>query len=196
LADMAALRGFVRDNPAIGWFLLANMIYTDGLTTLFAFGAIYAAGTFGMKLEEVIIFGIALNLSAGIGAFAFAWLDDRLGSRKTIMIGLVCLTAIGAALLVVESKTAFWILGVAIGPFFGPVQAASRSLAARLAPEAQRGQVFGLFALSGRITAFMGPAILGTVTQVFESQRVGMATILPFFVLGLFVLWRKVPDVR
>ncbi|MFN7190575.1 MAG: MFS transporter, partial [Rhodospirillales bacterium] len=196
LADMAALRGFVRDNPAIGWFLLANMIYTDGLTTLFAFGAIYAAGTFGMKLEEVIVFGIALNLSAGIGAFAFAWLDDRLGSRKTIMIGLVCLTAIGAALLVVESKTAFWVLGVAIGPFFGPVQAASRSLAARLAPEAQRGQVFGLFALSGRITAFMGPAILGTVTLAFESQRVGMATILPFFVLGLFVLWRKVPDVR
>jgi UMF1 family MFS transporter len=196
LADMAALRGFVKANPAIGWFLLANMIYTDGLTTLFAFGAIYAAGTFGMKLEEVIVFGIALNLSAGIGAFAFAWLDDRLGSRKTIMIGLVCLSAIGAALLVVESKTAFWILGVAIGPFFGPVQAASRSLAARLAPEARRGQVFGLFALSGRITAFMGPAILGTVTLAFESQRVGMATILPFFVLGLFVLWRKVPDVR
>ena len=196
LGDMKGLVAFLKAHPTVAWFLLANMIYTDGLTTLFAFGAIYASGTFGMALDEVIMFGIALNLTAGIGAFGFAWLDDRLGSRRTIAIGLVCLTIIGAGLLVVESKTAFWILGVMIGPFFGPVQAASRSLAARLAPEAQRAQVFGLFALSGRITAFLGPAILGTVTLLADSQRVGMATILPFFVLGLFVLWRKVPDMR
>jgi len=196
LGDMKGLVGFLKAHPTVAWFLLANMIYTDGLATLFAFGAIYASGTFGMALEEVIMFGIALNLSAGIGAFAFAWLDDKMGSRRTIAIGLVCLILIGAGLLAVESKTAFWILGVLIGPFFGPVQAASRSLAARLAPEAQRAQVFGLFALSGRITAFLGPAILGTVTLLADSQRAGMATILPFFALGLFVLWRKVPDMR
>jgi len=196
LSEIRSTLAFLRARRDIAWFLAANMIYTDGLTTLFAFGAIYAAGSFGMALEEVIVFGIALNLSAGIGAFAFAWIDDRLGSRRTIAIGLVCLTAIGAALLVVESKTAFWILGVAIGPFFGPVQAASRSLAARIAPAEHRTQVFGLFALSGRITAFMGPAILGTVTLAFDSQRAGMATILPFFVVGLIVLWRKVAELR
>lgn len=196
LAEIRGTLAFLRARRDIAWFLAANMIYTDGLTTLFGFGAIYAAGSFGMALEEVIVFGIALNLSAGIGAFAFAWIDDRLGSRRTIAIGLVCLTAIGAALLVVESKTAFWILGVAIGPFFGPVQAASRSLAARIAPAEHRTQVFGLFALSGRITAFMGPAILGTVTLAFDSQRAGMATILPFFVVGLIVLWRKVAELR
>lgn len=193
LADLKATIAFLKTRKDIAWFLLANMIYTDGLTTLFAFGAIYAAGTFGMELAEVIVFGIALNLSAGLGAFAFAWLDDRIGSKRTIAIGLVCLTAIGLALLLIESKTWFWILGVMIGPFFGPVQAASRSLAARLAPEEHRAQVFGLFALSGRITAFLGPAILGTITLAFESQRAGMATILPFFLIGLVVLWRKVP---
>jgi UMF1 family MFS transporter len=193
LADLKATFAFLRGRKDIAWFLLANMIYTDGLTTLFAFGAIYAAGTFGMELSEVIVFGIALNLSAGLGAFAFAWIDDRIGSKRTIAIGLACLTAIGLALLLVESKTWFWILGVAIGPFFGPVQAASRSLAARLAPADHRAQVFGLFALSGRITAFMGPAILGFVTLAFDSQRAGMATILPFFLAGLLLLWRKVP---
>lgn len=192
-ADLKTTIAFLRARKDIAWFLLANMIYTDGLTTLFAFGAIYAAGTFGMELAEVIVFGIALNLSAGLGAFAFAWIDDRIGSKRTIAIGLICLAAIGLALLLVESKTWFWILGVMIGPFFGPVQAASRSLAARLAPEEHRAQVFGLFALSGRITAFMGPAILGVVTLAFDSQRAGMATILPFFLVGLFLLWRKVP---
>ena len=193
LADLKTTIAFLRARKDIAWFLLANMIYTDGLTTLFAFGAIYAAGTFGMELAEVIVFGIALNLSAGLGAFAFAWIDDRIGSKRTIVIGLICLAAIGLALLLVESKTWFWILGVMIGPFFGPVQAASRSLAARLAPEEHRAQIFGLFALSGRITAFMGPAILGVVTLAFDSQRAGMATILPFFLVGLFLLWRKVP---
>ncbi len=191
LADLRGTAAFLRTRPDIAWFLLANMIYTDGLTTLFAFGAIYAAGTFGMALDEVIVFGIALNLSAGIGAFAFAWIDDRFGSRRTIAVGLLCLTAIGTALLLVESKTAFWILGVLIGPFFGPVQAASRSLAARMAPAEHRTQVFGLFALSGRITAFVGPAVLGTITYALDSQRAGMATILPFFLVGLALLWRK-----
>lgn len=193
LVQLKTTLAFLRGRRDIAWFLIANMIYTDGLTTLFAFGAIYAAGTFGMALTEVIVFGIALNLSAGLGAFAFAWIDDRIGSKRTIAIGLVCLTIIGLSLLLVESKTAFWILGVMIGPFFGPVQAASRSLAARLAPEEHRAQIFGLFALSGRITAFLGPAILGLVTLAFDSQRAGMATILPFFLVGLFLLWRKVP---
>jgi MFS transporter, UMF1 family len=193
LAQLKTTFAFLRGRKDIAWFLIANMIYTDGLTTLFAFGAIYAAGTFGMALTEVIVFGIALNLSAGLGAFAFAWIDDRIGSKRTIAIGLVCLTIIGLSLLLVQSKTAFWVLGVMIGPFFGPVQAASRSLAARLAPEEHRAQIFGLFALSGRITAFLGPAILGLVTLAFESQRAGMATILPFFLVGLILLWRKVP---
>jgi len=196
LAEIRGTLAFLRARRDIAWFLAANMIYTDGLTTLFAFGAIYAAGSFGMALEEVIVFGIALNLSAGLGAFAFAWIDDRIGSRRTIAIGLVCLTAIGAALLVVESKTAFWILGVMIGPFFGPVQAASRSLAARIAPPEHRTQVFGLFALSGRITAFMGPAFLGTVTLAFDCHPAAMATFLSFFLVGLIVLWRKVADLR
>lgn len=188
----ATLRLLLREHRDIAWFLLANMIWTNGLTTLFAFGAIYAAGTFSMLTEEVLVFGIALNLTAGLGAFAFAWVDDRFGARPTIAIGLVMLTLLGAALLLVESKSAFWILALAIGPFLGPVQAAGRSLCARLAPEDRRAQIFGLFALSGRVTAFLGPLALGAVTAATQSQRWGMATILPFFVVGLWLLLAKV----
>src|SRR5262245_52793134 len=187
------LRALVRERRGLAWFLVANMIWSNGLTTLFGFGAIYAAGTFGMKVEEVLVFGIALNLTAGIGAFAFAWIDDRLGSRPTIAIGLAALIALGAALLVVESKTAFWVLALAIGPFLGPVQAAGRTLCARMAPEGHRAQVFGLFALSGRFTAFLGPAALGWAAAASGSQRVGMATIIPFFAIGLWLLLAKVP---
>jgi MFS transporter, UMF1 family len=175
-------------HPTIAWFLLAHMIYADGLATLFAFGGIYAAGTFGMPISEVIMFGIALNVTAGLGAFAFAWVDDRIGARQTIAIGLIGLMAVGGALLVVTEKSSFWLLGLALGAFFGPVQSASRSLVARLAPPSHRAQIFGLYALSGRITAFIGPAVLGWATLAANSQRAGMATILVFFAVGLALL--------
>ncbi len=196
LADLLATARGLRHNAGVGWFLLAHMIYADGLTTLFAFGGIYAAGTFGMELDEVIVFGIALNVTAGAGALAFAWVDDWIGPRRTVAIALAALIVVAASLLAVESKSWFWGLGLALGVFFGPVQAASRTLMARLAPADQTSQYFGLFALSGRVTAFIGPAILGWVTLAFASQRAGMATILVFFAAGLWLLLAKVPDRR
>lgn len=194
LADLADTVRSLRhpDRKAVFWFLVAHMIYTDGLTTLFAFGGIYAAGTFGMELSEVIVFGVALNVTAGIGALAFAWIDDWIGPRRTIAFSLMALILISGALLIVESKPWFWGLGLVLGAFFGPVQSASRSMGARLAPPAHQAQLFGLLALSGRVTAFVGPAVLGWATAAAGSQRVGMATILAFFAVGLAILWAKV----
>lgn len=170
-------------------FLIGHMIYADGLNTLFAFGGVYAAGTFGMEVDEVIMFGIAMNLTAGLGAAGFAWVDDWIGAKRTILIALGALTVLGGAILLVESKTAFWGLGMALGIFFGPAQAAGRSFMARLAPDDMRAEMFGLYALSGKATAFVGPALLGWVTFAAGSQRVGMATVLVFFVIGAWILW-------
>jgi UMF1 family MFS transporter len=166
-------------------FLIARMIYTDGLTTLFAFGGIYAAGTFGFGFDELVIFGIAINVTSGLGAAAFAWADDRFGAKPTIAVALVGLIVCGSALLVVDSKTMFWAFGLPLGVFVGPAQAASRSMMARLAPADIRTEMFGLYALSGKATAFLGPAVLGAVTAATDSQRAGMATIVAFLAVGL-----------
>ena len=170
-------------------YLIAHMIYTDGLNTLFAFGGIYAAGTFGMSFAEVAMFGIGLNITAGAGAAAFAWVDDWIGSKRTIAIALIGLMVFGAAILLIEGKTEFWVLALFLGLFFGPAQAASRSLMARLAPPEIRAQMFGLYAMSGKATAFIGPFFLGMVTLAFDSQRAGMGTVLIFFAVGLALLW-------
>ncbi len=192
---LATLRALPRHGQ-IGRFLLARMIYTDGLNTLFAFGGIYAAGTFQMSFEEILIFGILLNVTAGLGAAGFAWVDDIFGAKPTIMVALLGLTLFGGLILLVTSKTWFIALGCAIGVFMGPAQAASRSLMARLAPAEVRTEMFGLYALAGKATAFMGPALVGWVTLWAHSQRVGMATILLFFVAGLILLIpvREHPD--
>ena len=185
----------VRDYRHIVRYLLAHMMYAEGLNTLFAFGGIYAAGTFGMDFDELIMFGIAMNLTAGLGAAVFAWVDDWIGPKRTIQIAVASLGVLGLVLVLVEGKALFWTFALPLGIFVGPAQAASRSLMARLAPEEIRTEMFGLFALSGKATAFLGPALLAWVTVAFQSQRAGMATIMVFFVIGLALL-AGVPDRR
>ena len=180
--------GALRGQATIVRFLIARMFFIDGLNTLFAFGGIFAAGTFGMTLTEVLYFGVALNVTAGVGAFAFAWVDDWFGAKRTLIICLCGLLIAGVTALLALTVEWFWGAGLIIGIFIGPTQSASRSLMARLAPRKQVNEMFGLFALSGRVTAFAGPALVGWVTLAADSQRWGMATIYVFFVVGLIVL--------
>lgn len=176
-------------------FLIARIFYTDGLATLFAFGGVYAAGTFDMSAQEVLLFGVALNVTAGIGAFGFSWVDDWIGSKRTILISLVNLILWGTLILLVDADVWFWALGMLLGAFVGPVQAASRSYLSRAAPEPLRVQMFGLYALSGKATAFMGPLLVGWVTTLVDSQRVGMSVIIGYFGIGL-LLMLTVPEAR
>lgn len=174
--------------PTIARFLLARMIYADGLNTLFIFGGIYASGTIGLSLEDVILFAIGINATAGLGALLFAWVDDWLGSKSTIIISLISLIALGSGILLVHSKPWFWVLGLALGVFVGPGQAASRTLMARLAPPGLEAEMFGLYALTGKVTAFVGPALYGWASYHFASQRAGMASVVGFLAIGLGLL--------
>ena len=188
--DVVATMREVRQYSEAAKLLLARLIYNDGLVTVFAFGGIYAAGTFGMSLTEVIIFGIAINVTAGAGALAFGFVDDRLGGKPTILITLVGLIICTLAAVFAPTQTWLWVAGLAIGVFVGPNQSASRSLFARFLPEAKRNEFFGFFSFSGKITAFAGPLLLGTATAAFGSQRAGVATVLVFFVVGAaLLLW-------
>ncbi|WP_379944698.1 MFS transporter [Marinobacter sp. LM1] len=192
LAQLKQSIAHVRQYRDIVRFLVARMLYTDGLATIFTFGGVYAAGTFNMSPTEVLQFAIALNVTAGLGALGFAWIDDALGGRNTILLSLVGLGCSAFAILVVDGATAFWIWGMILGIFVGPLQSASRSHLARVAPPHLQTQMFGLFAFSGKATAFAGPLLVGWVTSVTDSQRWGMSTILLFLLIG-FVLMLKVP---
>ncbi|MGF1623368.1 MAG: MFS transporter, partial [Alphaproteobacteria bacterium] len=169
-------------------YLIARILYIDGLNTLFALGGIYAAGAFSMSFEEVLLFGVLINVTAGLGAFAFAWVDDWIGPKRTILISVAALTLLCSVILVIESVTWFYVLAMLIGIFIGPTQSASRSLMAHMAPEEMRTEMFGLFALSGKITSFVGPAAVAILTAATDSQRIGMAAILVLFVAGFLVM--------
>lgn len=165
-------------------FLIARTIYTDGLNTLFVLGGIYAAGTFGLTVSDVVLFGIIINTMAGIGAALFAWCDDWLGSRKTILLALTGLLIIYCFLLSLKSVTLFWVFAPLLGAFVGPVQSASRTFLSRLAKPKEITRMYGLYSLTGKITSFLGPLLVGIFTTLLDSQRLGMAVLIPFFLIG------------
>ncbi len=180
----------VRKYRYIATFLLARLLFIDGLATLFAFGGIYAASVFNLSTSEVLWFGIGLNLTAGIGAATFAWIDDFLGSRHTMLIALAGLIITTLVLLLITYVLWFWIFGLVLGLFVGPLYAASRTYMAHAAPKQLETQMFGLMALSGKVTAFIGPFLVGWLTYFSGSQRIGMSVILALFLAGFVVLFR------
>jgi len=188
-------------------FLLARIFYNDGLVTIFAFGGIYAAGTFGFTFQEIMVFGIVLNITAGIGAFVLGFLDDKIGSKNTIQIsniGLILACALAVIIpnkdllllnipflnidTIISGKTLFWFSGILIGIFSGPNQASSRSLMAKFIPKSRENEFFGFFAFTGKATAFIGPMLLGILTEIYNSQRAGVAIVLVMFVVGFLFL--------
>ena len=178
----------IRHYGEIVKFLVARLIFNDGLVTVFAFGGIYAAGTFNMSFSEVILFGVALNVASGLGAFLFGFVDDKIGGKQTILWSLAALTFATALAVWAPTRGWFWVAGILIGIFVGPNQSASRSLMGRFVPEKHQAEFFGFFAFSGKATAFMGPLLLGVMTDAFKTQRAGVATVIIFFIVGGIIL--------
>jgi UMF1 family MFS transporter len=184
------------------------MVYSDGLAAIFAFGGIYGAAVFGWGALELGLFGIVLTLTGVLGALIGGVLDDRVGSKTVIVLSLLLLLVGAFGILSVDrdhvlylrevapkvpgsepfssaGERVFLAFAVIVGLVAAPVQAASRALLARLAPPEKMTQYFGLFAFSGKVTAFMAPLLVAVVTQASGSQRIGMASIAVFLIVGL-----------
>ncbi len=187
-ADLAAtLREIGRYREAAK-FLAARLVYNDGLITVFSFGGIYAAAEFGFSLGEVMLFGIVLNVTAGLGALGLGFLDDRIGGKRTILLSIVGLIAGSLVAVVTSDRTLFWAGGILIGICVGPNQSASRSLMGRFAPADKKSEFYGLFAFSGKATALLAPLLFGLMQELFDSHRMGMSVVLVFFVCGGILL--------
>ena len=180
-----------RKIPNLLRFLLARMAYNDGLITLFAFGGIYAAKVFSFSQFEIILFAIGLNISAGMGAIIGGFLDDNIGPIKTIKVALIGLFLCGLVAIITPYKMIFWIVGVGLGLFVGPVQSASRTYLSLTASDKHKGGLFGLYMVSGKLTSCMGPFLSGWLVMMSGNERYGMAVVLLLIALGFVLLPSK-----
>ncbi len=211
ISDLRETLTHIRANSLIFKFLLARMLYADGLSAIFAFGAIYAASTFGWGTTELGLFAVLLSFTGLIGALIGGFADDRFGSRTVIVIGLIGLIVFAAIILSIDRSHVGWIFPVTptspdgprlaslpewiffaaaagLGLTAGPIQSSSRSMMARLTPPEKAAEFFGFFAFSGKATAFAAPAAVAIVTYLSGSQRIGMSVIAIFIISGFLLL--------
>jgi UMF1 family MFS transporter len=184
------IRRLFRESRNTFWFLVASAVYRDGLAGVFAFGAAIAAVTFGFGFLEVVAFGIAANLIAGVSTIVAGRFDDRFGPRAVILTALTGLVVSGVAVFALHDagKIVFWIGGLLLCAFVGPAQSASRSLLARVTPAGREGEIFGLYATTGRAASFISPTLWGLFITIFGFQYWGILGIVLVLAVGLVLM--------
>ena len=172
----------------LGKFLIARMLYADGLNAIIVMGGIFAVGVFNLEIKELLKLSILMNITAFIGALIGGIINDRYGSKIVIIFSLVGLIFSSIAILFVYSKSTFFFLAAINGLFIGPVQSASRVVITSLLNKDSQGKGFGLFATSGKLTSFLGPLLVSTVTFLTDSQRIGFSAAIILLLIGLIIL--------
>ncbi|MGV9184783.1 MFS transporter [Arcanobacterium canis] len=189
----SSLRRIWDEDRSLVWFLISSAIYRDGLAGVFTFGAILAGAAFGFGEGEIIIFGVAANIIAGIATIAFGYLDDILGARRVIIFSVAAMSVIGILIFVFHKgvfgyspHTVYWALGLALCVFVGPTQSASRTYLARIAPPGEEGEMFGLYATTGRAVSFLAPFLYSTaITLGAALTGIALKDAAYFGILGI-----------
>lgn len=197
---LVALR---RTHPEVLWFLLAAAVFRDGLAGIFTYGGVIAQSTFGFGPDDVLIFAIVSNVVAGVVTIASGRLDDLLGPRTVIIGSLVLLVLAGLGVFFLHSngKVVFWTLGLVLAGCVGPAQSAARSFLTRVIPHGREGEIFGLYATTGRAVSFLAPAMYGVAIQAgmhatgHKTEYWGILGVVLVLVLGLVLMLRvKEPE--
>lgn len=185
----ATLTRLWRTNRQVLLFLIASAVFRDGLAGVFTFGAIIAAQVFLFSSSEVLYFAVAANLVAGISTIVAGRFDDRFGPKSVIMTSLTGLVVAGTAVLFIgEGKAGFWVAGLILCAFVGPIQSASRTLLARIAPAGREGEIFGLYATTGRAVSFLAPGLFAAFVGLTGDTRLGILGIVLVLLAGLVLM--------
>ncbi|HZK32651.1 MAG TPA: MFS transporter [Corynebacterium sp.] len=172
------------------YFLISSAVYRDGLAGVFTFGAILAVSVYGFAPGDVLLFGVAANVVSALGALAGGWLDDKLGPKPVILFSLGAMIAAALTLFFVSGPTMFWVFGLVLCLFVGPAQSASRTFLTRVSPADRDGQLFGLYATTGRAVSWMTPLMFGWFVGWFGGDRAGIIGIGVVLLVGALLLLR------
>ncbi|AOW92991.1 hypothetical protein BFN03_10855 [Rhodococcus sp. WMMA185] len=170
------------------YFLGASALFRDGLAGVFTFGAVLAVNVYGISVADVLLFGVAANVVAAVGALTAGRFDDKVGPKTVIVTSLVAMIVVGIVLLMVSGPAMFWLFGLLLCVFVGPAQSSSRTFLARITPPGREGQMFGLYATTGRAVSFLSPSLFGLFAFWFAADRGGIVGLLVVLAIGLGAL--------
>ena len=173
-----------RDRNVV-YYLLASAVFRDGLTGVATFGAVLGVKVYGISAANVLLFGVAASVIAAVGAALGGLFDDRLGSKPVIVGSLTAMVAVAVTLMTLSGTAAFWVCGLLLCLFIGPVQASARTLMLRMSAEGKEGVAFGLFTTTGRAVSFLAPWLFSAFIDLFGADRAGMGGVVVVLVAGL-----------
>ncbi|EKF22965.1 major Facilitator Superfamily protein [Mycolicibacterium hassiacum DSM 44199] len=179
------IRGEWRRDRNVVYYLIASAVFRDGLTGIFAFGAVLGVRVYGVSQADVLLFGVSASVVAAVGAVIGGRFDDRFGAKPVILASLVAIIAVGATLMALSGPRAFWACGLLLCLFIGPTLSAARTLMMRLSAEGKEGMAFGLYTTTGRAVSYLAPMLFSTFIAIFGTDRAGMGGILVVLVVGL-----------
>jgi len=184
----AEVKGEWRRDPNVVYYLLASAVFRDGLTGVFAFGAVLGVSVYGVSQADVLVFGVCACVVAAIGAVLGGLLDDRVGSKPVIVGSLTAMIAVGLVLLALSGALAFWVCGLLLCLFVGPTLASARALMLRMSAEGKEGVAFGLYTTTGRAVSFLAPWMFFTFIDLFGTDRAGMGGLCVVLAAGLVAM--------
>ena len=198
----------LRENRSLFTYFVSSMFYRDALNGIYSFGGIYAYGVLGWSVTDIGVFGILALISGAIFSWVGGIADSKFGSKKVIQLSIFTLIATTFSIVMItpdsifgitfsrneilgtlsRSDCAFYFCGIILGAAGGIVQSASRTMLVFQADRSKITEAFGLYAFSGKATAFLAPLLVSLFTYVFQSQRIGVLPIIGLFVIGLILL--------
>jgi UMF1 family MFS transporter len=176
-----------RDRNVV-YYLIASAIFRDGLTGVFAFGAVLGVRVYGVSNADVLLFGVSASVIAAVGAVIGGLLDDRVGGKPVIVVSLTAMIVVAAALLALSGPLAFWICGLLLCLFIGPILSAARTLMLRISADGKEGVAFGLYTTTGRAVSYLAPVLFSTFIAIFGADRAGMGGLIVVLAAGLLAL--------
>ncbi|MCH9759541.1 MAG: MFS transporter [Actinomycetia bacterium] len=184
----AEVRAEWRRDRNFVYYLGASAVFRDGLAGVFTFGAILGVNVYGVSQADVLLFGVAASVVAATGAVVGGHADDWFGSKKVIVISLAAMVTVGIALMAGSGETAFWICGLMLCLFIGPILSSARTLMLRMAAPEKEGVAFGLYTMAGRAATFLAPALFALFIDVFNTDRAGLGGLILVLLLGLVAM--------
>lgn len=212
IKDLLTTLKQLRHYKNIALYLLARMFFSDGMSGVLVFGGVYASGTFDWDTIDLLMFGLSTSAAAVVGACLGGWLDDRLGSRSTLQFAIIASTIILLLMVSIQPNSVLFFIPISNEPvwsfpflqtlseliyigmcgffavFFVTALSSARALMARISPPEMATQFFGLYALSGTVTAFLAPLLVAVTTDFFASQKIGFASLAVLIIIGSVML--------
>ncbi len=167
------------------YFLLVSAVFRDGLAGVFAFGAVLGVNVYGLSQSDVLIFGVVASTVAAAGAVIGGHFDDRIGGKPLIVGSLTAMIVVAVAMLSLSGPVAFWVCGLMLCMFIGPIQSASRTLLLRMSSHGKESVAFGLYTMTGRAVAFLAPWMFFVFVDAFHADRAGLGGLCMVLAAGL-----------